>query len=61
MPLITRLDSRSIDNDSLSILDEQGNTLAVISCNSSKAELSIDTIEGLHIEKPNGFSSKKKG
>ena len=61
MPLITRLDSRLIDNGSLSILDEQGNTIVVISCNSSKAELSIDTTEGLHIEKPNGFSSKKKG
>tara|TARA_R110000850_G_scaffold25099_8_gene72736 strand:- start:4454 stop:4639 length:186 start_codon:yes stop_codon:yes gene_type:complete len=61
MPLITRLDSRSVDNSSLNIKDEQGKTIAVISCNSSKAELSIDTIDGLYIEKPNGFSSKKEG
>jgi hypothetical protein len=61
MPLITRLNSRSVDNRSLDIKDEQGKIIAVIHCKSSKAELSIDTIDGLYIEKPNGFSSKKEG
>lgn len=59
MPLQTRLDSRSKDNDRLAILDEQGCIIAVITCKSSKAELAITTASGLYIEKPNGFSSKK--
>ena len=60
MPLITRLDSRSEDNATLSIKDGQGCIVAVIACKSAKAELAITTAEGLHIEKPNGFSSKKE-
>ena len=61
MPLITRLDSRSEDNATLAIKDEQGCIIAVIACKSTKAELAITTAVGLYIEKPNGFSSKKKG
>ncbi len=60
MPLNTRLDSRSEDNATLDIKDVQGAIIATITCASGKAELSISTTEGLHIEKPNGFSSKKE-
>jgi len=60
MPLNTRLDSRSEDNATLAIKDKQGTTIATVSCASGKAELTISTAEGLHIEKPNGFSSQKE-
>ena len=60
MPLITRLDSRSEDNSVLAIKDEQGCIIAVVTCKSGKAELDIKTAHGLHIEKPNGFSSKRE-
>lgn len=59
MALITRLDSRSDDNSELKIKDEQGIVIATISCNSPSCELAITTRDGLYIEKPNGFSSKK--
>lgn len=59
MALITRLDGRSSDNDKLCIVDEEGEVIAEIKCVSPKAELSITTKSGLHIEKPNGFSSKR--
>ena len=60
MPLITRLDSRSDENSTLSIKDEQDCIIAVIACKSGKTELSVTTVSGLYIEKPNGFSSKKE-
>lgn len=60
MPLLTRLDSRSEDNSTLAIKDGQGCIVAVVACKSGKAELAVTTADGLHIEKPNGFSSKKE-
>jgi len=59
MSLKTRLDGRSTDNSSLSIVDENGNLVAEIKVlDKSSTTLEITTKEGLHIEKPNGWSSK---
>lgn len=60
MPLITRLDSRTLDNSSLTIRDKDGEVVAEITTKSPVCELVITTKEGLHIEKPNGFSSRKE-
>lgn len=60
MALKTRLDQRSEGNNRLAIVDSAtGNIIATISAVSSKVEIEIDTAPGLHIEKPNGFSSKR--
>ena len=60
MPLITRLDSRTLENSSLTIKDKDGEVVAEITTKSPTCELAIETKEGLHIEKPNGFSSNKE-
>lgn len=57
--LSTRLDFRSADNDRLTIVDAQGEVIAEIIATSSNCALKISTKEGLHIEKPNGFRSKR--
>lgn len=60
MPLKTRLDKRSETNQKLAIVDSTtGDIIAVISAVSNKVELEISTIAGTHIEKPNGFTSKR--
>ncbi|MGL5015978.1 MAG: hypothetical protein ACRC6V_17120 [Bacteroidales bacterium] len=60
MALKTRLDQRSEGNNRLAIVDSAtGAIIATIAATSHKAELEIATAVGLHIEKPNGFSSKK--
>jgi hypothetical protein len=59
MALKTRLDGRSEENRSFTLKNEKGETLAVVSLHdSSSVTLEIVTAEGLHIEKPNGWSSK---
>lgn len=58
--LKTRLDGRTSDNNSFSIKDVNGETVATVACISNTCELDITTSDGLHIEKPNGFSSKTK-
>ena len=59
MGLKTRLDKNSEGNDRLNIVNEQGELVAIISAVSSKVEIEITTAPGLHIEKPNGYSSKR--
>ena len=59
MGLKTRLDKNSDGNDRLNIVNEQGELVAIISAVSSKVEIEIVTAPGLHIEKPNGYSSKR--
>ena len=59
MGLKTRLDKNSDGNDRLNIVNEQGELVAIISAVSSKVEIEITTAPGLHIEKPNGYSSKR--
>ena len=60
MALKTRLDKRSEGNNRLAIIDSKtGEIVAMITAVSNKVEMEIATVEGLHIEKPNGFSSKK--
>ena len=57
----TRLDNRSEQNDRLYIKDAEGNVLAEIISASPRCSLKITTKEGLHIEKPNGYTSKRTG
>ena len=60
MSLKTRLDSRSLTNDRFMIKDSEGNVIAeVVLKGSSSANLEITTKPGLHILKPNGWSSLK--
>lgn len=60
MPLKTRLDNRSEGNNKLAIVDSvTGGIIAMITTTSNKTELEITTVGGLHVEKPNGFSSRK--
>lgn len=60
MAIKTRLDKRSEGNSELVIVDtETGAVVAKISAVSNKIELEITTVSGLHIEKPNGYSSKR--
>ena len=60
MPLITRLTSSDLGNSSLTIRDKDGEVLAEITSKSPSCEIAITTRDGLHIEKPNGFSSKRE-
>lgn len=55
----TRLDNRSDTNDRLFIKDDKGNILAEIAADSPRCSLKITTREDLHIEKPNGYTSKR--
>ena len=60
MAIKTRLDKRSEGNQQLAIVDTAtGKVVVTIEAVSNKVELEITTIDGLHIEKPNGFSSKR--
>ena len=58
MSLKTRLDGRSEGNSSFLIKDKDGNLVANIKLlNEDSITLEISTKEGLHIEKPSGWSS----
>ncbi|UYD72113.1 hypothetical protein [Vibrio phage vB_VpaM_VPs20] len=60
MALKTRLDKRSDDNDRLAIVDSQtGEIIAMVTACSNNVELEVSTKAGTHIEKPNGFVSKR--
>lgn len=58
----TRLDSRSLTNDRVMIKDENGNLVAEIAIvgPTPSTNLVISTADGLHLVKPNGWSSMKK-
>lgn len=59
MSLITRLDGRSKDNNLLLLKDSQNNVLAEVKLlDSSGSTIEVTTKSGLHIEKPNGWTSK---
>lgn len=60
MSLKTRLDGRSLDNNRLQIKNDKGEVLAeIVILDSASSTLGITTSEGLHIEKPNGWTSSK--
>lgn len=59
--LKTRLDGRSKDNASFEIKNELGTVMATIKlADASGVTLEISTREGLYIEKPSGWNSRKK-
>lgn len=59
--LKTRIDGRSEDNSSFSICDANGEVFANIKLLGKKGStLEIETKPELHVEKPNGWSSKRK-
>lgn len=70
MAVATRLDARSQRNNSLTLKDEEGNTLAVIEVVSSKSEgvdklrneanLRIHTADDVRVVKSNGAVLRKK-
>ena len=61
MSLKTRLDGRSKDNSSFVIKDKEGVVLVSIKLDSkNSAAIEIDTMGGLHVEKPNGWSSNSQ-
>lgn len=61
MSLKTRLDPRSEDNNKFFIKDKEGFVLATIKMlgDDKGNTLEISTDDGMYIEKPNGWSSKK--
>ncbi len=60
MSLKTSLDGRSEDNNSLTLKDKSGNTLAIVKLlGTTSTTLEISTMEGLFIEKPSGWKSNK--
>jgi len=61
MSIRTRIDGRSPKNNSLQVVDSDGNVAAVITVVSLKAvELSVQTASHLSIEKVNGYKSRDK-
>ena len=61
MGLKTRLDGRSKDNRSFQVKNEKGEVIAAVELlDSGGATLEVSTAPGLHISKPNGWSSKRK-
>lgn len=61
MSLITRIDGRSPQNNHVHIVDtETGYILATVEAKNGKCELGIRTAPHLHIEKANGFTTKKE-
>lgn len=62
MSIKTRLDGRSPENYGLAIVDSKsGEVLATVEATDGRANLSIDTSDGLHIQKTNGTVIKRHG
>ena len=60
MALKTRLDGRSEENNRLAIKNSDDKVIAIIKMSDQvSTTLSIETKEGFHIEKANGWSSKR--
>ena len=62
MSLKTRLDGRSEDNNLFMIKDVDGLVLAKVTLlGNTSSTLEIETLNGLYLEKNNGWSSKSRG
>lgn len=60
MAINTRLDRRSEGNGEFVIVHtESGKIMARVQTLSNRTELAVETNSEFHIEKPNGFSSKR--
>jgi len=61
MGLKTRLDGRSKDNNSFQIKDNAGFVVAEVKLlDSNGVNLEVSTEEGMHLEKPSGWTSQRK-
>lgn len=61
MSIKTRLDGRSTENFGFFIVDSiTGKVLATVEAVDGRANLSIETSDGLHIKKTNGVVIKRK-
>jgi len=61
MDLKTRIDGKSLTNNSFKIMSEEGEELAEITqTTSSGTTLNIKTKKGLYIQKPSGWASSKQ-
>jgi hypothetical protein len=57
--LRTRLDGRSEKNDTILLIDADGNIIGRVTvANNVKVELEIETDPSIHIAKANGWTSK---
>ena len=57
--LKTRLDGRSEENKTITLIDNDDNVIGSITvANNVKVELEIDTAQHIHISKLNGWKSK---
>jgi hypothetical protein len=60
MSIKTRLDGRSTENYGFSILESAtGKVLATIEATDGRANLGVDTMDGLYIKKTNGTVIKR--
>jgi len=56
----TRLCKKSSGNNLFHIKDEDGKIIATIETSGERAELLISTLPEFHLEKPNGYTSKRE-
>lgn len=60
MSVVTRIDARSKDNDSLTLVDNEGNIVATIQTQSNDTILRISTSCNVTVVKSNGKELKRK-
>lgn len=56
----TRLCKKSSGNNLFHIKDDVGNIIATIETSGERAELIVSTLPEYHLEKPNGYTSKRE-
>mgnify|MGYP003533683370 FL=1 len=57
--LNTRLCKKASGNNLFHIVDASGNIIATVETVSDRVELQVTTLPEYHLEKPNGYSSKR--
>ena len=55
----TRLCKKASGNNLFHIVDGSGNIIATVETVSEHAELKVSTLPEYHLEKPNGYTSKR--
>lgn len=57
--LNTRLCKKASGNNLFRIVDNEGKVIATIETSGERADLMISTVPEYHLEKPNGWTSKR--